>query len=242
MRLDAATGTELGDRDADQDDDRAAHRDRAEPLAVGVARDRSEDGLHEQDERSAARSDVLLPPELQRQRERRARDAGERDREDREPGEMTDPFNRGTGHAQHDDHDHLHRGVRNRMDPLRVLTLEHDPDGEQHRARERPDLARADRQINESIQPLRRAPGMFTESRPIHVGVDADGQIQGTTQPAQQVRAGPPGFRRRKDPPIGRRIKLQVERTKSRDANSRESTELALPFLLFFLADAERLE
>ena len=55
--------------------------DRAEPLAVHVPGDPGEHRLGEQDQRGAAGRDPSLAPELQGQRDRRARDPRERDRE-----------------------------------------------------------------------------------------------------------------------------------------------------------------
>ena len=62
-------------RDGGEDHERADDLDRAEALAVDVAGERGEHRLHEQDERRARRRDPPLAPELQRQRDRGARDA-----------------------------------------------------------------------------------------------------------------------------------------------------------------------
>ena len=56
---------------------------RAEPLAVDVAGDAGEHRLRQQDERGTRRRDPPLAPQLERQRDRGARDAGEHDRERR---------------------------------------------------------------------------------------------------------------------------------------------------------------
>ena len=74
-RVSRRRGAELRHRDADEDDRGTRDPRRAEPLAVDAARDAGEHRLGQEDQRGARRRDAPLAPQLQRQRDRRARDA-----------------------------------------------------------------------------------------------------------------------------------------------------------------------
>ena len=54
--------------------------------------------------------------------------------------------------------------------------------------------AGADGQINESVQPLGRAPFALGQSRAIDVGIKADGQVKCSPQRADKIDIGPAGF------------------------------------------------
>ena len=62
------------------------------------------------------------------------------------------PCDRGRRDAQHGDDRHLHGRERDRVQPVRVRALVHDPDGEQHRARERPELALPEAEVGAGQQ------------------------------------------------------------------------------------------
>ena len=101
---------ELRHRDAHEDGDAAGEPLGAETLAVDVPGDPGEHRLGEQDQRGPRRGDPPLPPQLQRQRERRARDPGEHDREHGERGERADTLLGRRRDRQHRHRADLQRG------------------------------------------------------------------------------------------------------------------------------------
>ena len=103
--------------------------------------------------------DEPLAPQLQGERERAAAHAGDRGRDER-PASVTWPRPpiATTGIAQHDEHDELPGGERDRVEALREVRADEDPQAEAERARERERVA--------GVEPERRACRAGTGRRP----------------------------------------------------------------------------
>ncbi len=79
--------------------------------------------------------------------------------------------------------------------------------------------ARADGQVDEGVQPLRRAPAPLPQPGNVDVGVEADGRTQPATNGPGQIGAGPAGLGRAGDVAEGRRVRVGVQRAKGGNAH-----------------------
>ncbi len=79
--------------------------------------------------------------------------------------------------------------------------------------------ARADGQVDEGIQPLRRAPAPLAQAGDVDVGVEADGRAQPPADGPGHVSAGPTGLGRAGNATEGRRRRVGVQRAEGGDAD-----------------------
>ena len=77
----------------------------------------------------------------------------------------------------------------------------------------------ADRQVEEIGEAARGAPSRFAERRAVHVGVEADRQVEALANGAREVEIAPARLRRRRDVAVRPRIRVQVDRSERRDAD-----------------------
>jgi hypothetical protein len=78
-----------------------------------------------------------------------------------------------------------------------------------------------DRDVDEVIEALRRAPATLGERRAVDVGVEGDWHAE-RAQRREQVHLAPAGLGRRADAPITGLSGIQIQRSEARDAESRE--------------------
>ena len=88
--------------------------------------------------------------------------------------------------------------------------------------------AGADRQVQERVQPLRRAPLRFAHRGHVDVRVEADLQAQFSPQHACELRVPPTGFGRGRDVAERRRSWIRVDRSERRDADGRHPAVAAV--------------